>query len=74
VNRVINFNKENWISKSTPLIMIANGTGVVPFISIIERLHSLRDQIVKESQPGPVYLFYGGRNNNEEFFYRDRII
>ena len=75
VYRVIHLNKEEWLAKSHPLIMMSHGTGIVPFVSIIERLNNIKGLISQHSTlPGPIHLFYGGRNNQEEFFYRETII
>lgn len=65
VNRVIHFNSEGWTHKRTPLIMIAHGTGIVPFVSIFERINNLIESQAQEGATyGPVYLFYGGRNDD----------
>lgn len=55
--------------KSCPLIFVAAGTGISPFIGFLQEL-----QLAKNSgeQLGPIYFFYGCRNENE-FLYEHLI-
>ncbi|MBO0882168.1 MAG: flavodoxin domain-containing protein, partial [Mycobacterium sp.] len=50
----------------TPMIMIGPGTGVAPFRSFLHRRRLL-------GHTGPNWLFFGERNANTDFYYRDEI-
>ena len=41
IYRVINLSKEEWLTKGSPYMFIAHGTGIVPFLSILERINNL---------------------------------
>ncbi|KAJ3093135.1 hypothetical protein HK102_007974 [Quaeritorhiza haematococci] len=60
---------------SAPIIMIAAGTGVTPFIGFLEHLERLYSS---SSTPlaNDVWLFYGARFNGEDgdVLYRDRLL
>jgi sulfite reductase alpha subunit-like flavoprotein len=52
-----------------PIIFVAPGTGVAPCRSLIwERAELSQENDVKV---GPCYLFFGGRNQNADYFYKD---
>ena len=46
-------------------IFLATGTGIAPFISMLRKLF-------RDHSPGPMYLFYGARNENE-IIYRHEL-
>lgn len=51
-----------------PIIMVGPGTGVAPFRGFIRE----RAFQAKEGAPvGPAVLFFGSRNSNEDFLYKD---
>jgi sulfite reductase alpha subunit-like flavoprotein len=52
-----------------PVIMIAHGTGVAPFVSILHRMKNL-----SPDRAGPVRLFVGMRDDNHSFIYKDEIL
>lgn len=58
------------LKATTPLILIASGTGIAPFRAFLAertRLHRMNLPI------GRCMLFYGARNTNTEFLYADEI-
>eukprot|EP00842_Homolaphlyctis_polyrhiza_P002148 jgi/Hompol1/2934/HPOL_003059-RA len=55
---------------STPVIMIGPGTGVAPFRGFVrERMHIAHSG----TSVGPTWLFYGCRNQDIDFLYRDEF-
>ncbi|KAL9616756.1 MAG: hypothetical protein Q9160_008413 [Pyrenula sp. 1 TL-2023] len=59
-------------SPSTPLILIASGTGIAPFRAFILerlRLHALNPA----SLIGPTLLFFGCRDPRTDFLYREEL-
>jgi sulfite reductase alpha subunit-like flavoprotein len=54
--------------------MIAHGTGIVPFESILERIANLLHYSASSNDIGEVHLFYGCRNDLEEFLYKGFIL
>lgn len=54
-----------------PLIMIAHGTGIAPFVSITDRIKNVIEQ---GNSIGNIYLIYGVRNEGDEFYYKDALI
>ena len=60
------------ISSRTPLIMIAAGTGLAPFRAFISeraKLYATRGR----DNTGEMALFFGCRNENEDWIYQDEI-
>ncbi|WP_028536230.1 PepSY domain-containing protein [Paludibacterium yongneupense] len=54
------------LDSSRPLILIASGSGLAPFPGFItERLGV--------AEAGPVWLFFGNRKRNGDFFYRQQL-
>lgn len=57
----------------TPIIMIGPGTGVAPFVGFLQH----RKLQSKEQDPkvvyGPTWLFYGCRNRDHDFLYKDEL-
>ena len=57
---------------STPLIMVGPGTGVVPYIGFMqEREQAKKDNA--ELQLGPASLYFGCRQQDSDFIYRDEM-
>jgi sulfite reductase alpha subunit-like flavoprotein len=54
--------------------MIAHGTGIVPFVSILERIANLLHNSASSNDIGEVHLFYGCRNDLDEFLYKGFIL
>ncbi|XP_020909211.1 methionine synthase reductase [Exaiptasia diaphana] len=56
-----------------PVVMIGPGTGVAPFVGFLEQ----RKCECKERSPKEVYgeslLFYGCRNRNQDFLYKEQL-
>jgi sulfite reductase alpha subunit-like flavoprotein len=57
-----------------PIVMVAAGTGLSPFISFINEV-SLRIGHSKDddNSPSNFYLFYGCRNPKDDFLFKDEI-
>ena len=53
--------------------MIAHGTGITPFISILNRIKSLLICAKEQINLGDIYLFYGCRNDSDDFLYSNEI-
>jgi NADPH-ferrihemoprotein reductase len=54
----------------TPLVMVAAGTGLAPFRAFL----SERCQMLKiGKEVGPMILFFGCRNPNEDYIYREEL-
>ncbi|KAJ5902934.1 hypothetical protein N7495_003462 [Penicillium taxi] len=58
------------IAGKIPLIMVAAGTGIAPFRAFLSERSQVR-KIGKEV--GPMILFFGCRNPNEDFIYRGEL-
>ncbi len=56
----------------TPVVMIAGGTGISPFISFLEE-RSRVCSIVGAHEMGPAVLYYGCRNPDEYMFRRELL-
>jgi sulfite reductase alpha subunit-like flavoprotein len=54
--------------------MIAHGTGIVPFVSILERIANLLHNSASSDAFGEFHLFYGCRNDLDEFLYKGFIL
>ncbi|PHJ23308.1 flavodoxin domain-containing protein [Cystoisospora suis] len=52
----------------TPVIMVAAGTGIAPFIAFLRELES------RGGWGSSVVLFFGCRRENEDFLYRDQLL
>jgi hypothetical protein len=43
--------------------MIAHGTAIVPFVSILERIKNIVNTQNPKGPLGTIFLFFGGRND-----------
>lgn len=59
-------------STETPLIMVGPGTGVVPFIAFAEEREHIR-QSTPDAKFGVAELYFGCKNRNDDYIYRDEI-
>ena len=64
-------------SPKVPVIMIGPGTGVAPFRGFVQERVALARKAIEKNGPdaladwAPMYLFYGCRNRDEDFLYRE---
>ena len=56
---------------TTPLIMIANGSGIAPMLALIQERHYQRTEL--QAKVGPTELFFGIRRRDLDFVYRDEL-
>ena len=56
------------------MIFIAHGTGIAPFISILTRIHNVIATNPDLQKCGSLYMFYGCRNDDEYFIYKDLLL
>lgn len=57
------------VSKTTPVIMIAAGTGVAPFRAFLAE----RAKVAASAEVGAMRLFFGCRDPDEDYIYRDEL-
>ena len=65
-------NFEMPFSTSIPMIMVGPGTGVVPFIGFMQEREKKKSDF-PELELGPAYLYFGCRQYNSDFIYRDEM-
>ncbi|XP_063534878.1 methionine synthase reductase [Cydia strobilella] len=53
-----------------PLLLIATGTGIAPFIGFLEERELMKS---KNSKMGEVWLFFGCRNPNLDYLYQEEL-
>ena len=56
---------------STPIIMIGPGTGVAPFRGFLQERRCRKSLCSTEKEIGPSWLFFGCRNDNEDYLFKD---
>jgi len=59
--------------KQTPLIMVGPGTGIVPFIGIIEDRELQSKNQDPSSLFGPSHLFFGCRLPDSDYIFKDKL-
>lgn len=59
-------------SIETPLILIGPGTGVAPFIGFLQEREYYKNNDLN-IQPGEVWLFFGCRNPDLDFIYKNEL-
>ncbi|CAD5212668.1 unnamed protein product [Bursaphelenchus okinawaensis] len=64
--------KRNIALDQAPIIMIAPGTGIAPFLAFLERFRDLK-QMTGAKPNSKRYLFYGSSNFDKEFIFRKEI-
>lgn len=57
------------LAKSTPIIMVAAGTGLAPFRAFVAE----RAKLAASSEIGPMRLFFGCRSPEEDYIYREEF-
>ncbi|CAG8446332.1 17285_t:CDS:2 [Acaulospora colombiana] len=59
---------------SKPLIMIGPGTGVAPFVGFLQhREFQIKDLLKRDVIIGEMWLFYGCREKEKDFLYRQEL-
>lgn len=58
----------------TPIVMVAPGTGVAPFLGFLEDRRSRMEQLGGGLRPGPAWLFFGCRRDEEDFIYKRELL
>jgi len=64
----------NFIMPTTndvPMIMVGPGTGVVPFLGFMQEREKARTD--NGSELGPAHLYFGCRQHDNDFIYRDEM-
>jgi NADPH-ferrihemoprotein reductase len=56
----------------TPIIMVGPGTGVVPFIAFSEEREYIKSKNPEENF-GVAHLYFGCKDRNEDYIYKDEI-
>ncbi|KAK6970169.1 methionine synthase reductase-like isoform X1 [Biomphalaria glabrata] len=57
-----------------PIIMIGPGTGVAPFVGFLQQ-RSIRKDCLSEGQKyGETWLFFGCRNRDKDFLFREELL
>jgi NADPH-ferrihemoprotein reductase len=72
---LINFQKSNFIKPTTPstsCICISTGAGFAPFKAFIdEKKSEISADPQHQSKYGKLYIFFGCRNRDEDYIYKD---
>ena len=56
-----------------PIMMVGPGTGVVPFIGFMQERQQAKINSPEETQLGPAHLYFGCRQHNTDYIYRDEM-
>lgn len=59
------------VTHDVPMIMVGPGTGVVPFIGFMQEREKARTD--SGSELGAAHLYFGCRQHNTDFIYRDEM-
>lgn len=57
---------------TTPLILIANGSGIAPMLALIQERHHQKTEL--HSRVGPTELYFGIRRRDLDFLYRGELL
>ena len=72
--RIIKMGSSGFIappSPTTPLIMVANGTGVAPMRALCQERYC--QKTVLHMDVGPTHLFFGVRNRHSDFLFKEEF-
>ncbi|XP_050406331.1 methionine synthase reductase [Patella vulgata] len=58
---------------SCPVIFIGPGTGVAPFIGFLLERQKRKQSLVEETTYGETWLFYGCRNKNKDYLFKQEL-
>ncbi|KAH9509802.1 hypothetical protein Btru_045236 [Bulinus truncatus] len=59
---------------SKPIIMIGPGTGVAPFVGFLQQRYIKRQKLSNGELYGETWLFFGCRNKEKDFLFREELI
>ena len=67
--KVLYFPDTILLKELKPLVIVAHGTGITPFISILTRMKNVLE--LSSGTLSSISVFYGTRNDLEEFLYKE---
>ncbi|CDW81838.1 UNKNOWN [Stylonychia lemnae] len=70
-NRIIYFPHKEYVQELKPLIFICHGTGITPFISILERIKNIYES---HERFGDLIMLFGVRSDTENFLFREQLL
>lgn len=59
-------------SHATPMIMVGPGTGLVPFMGFMQEREKRKTE-EPDTELGPAHLYFGCRQHDVDFIYRDEM-
>eukprot|EP00127_Corallochytrium_limacisporum_P000638 Clim_evm37s22 gene=Clim_evmTU37s22 len=60
------------VDVSEPVIMVGPGTGVAPFLGFVQERTAVKQQS-PDVNLGPMWLFFGCRNEDHDYLYREEL-